>query len=101
MPCACARRTAPSTTASPATAGGRPSTTAPPLLEVHLFDFSGDLYGKTLAVSFLAWLRPEKKFASADALIAAMNDDSAAARAIQAAAGPGNDLDRALGAVGV
>ena len=77
--------------------GRRPTfDNGPPLLEVHLFDFAGDLYGKTLAVSFLAWLRPEKKFASADALIAAMDADSAAARAIQAAAGPGSDLDRAL-----
>ena len=72
-----------------------------PLLEVHLFDFSGDLYGQTLAVSFLAWLRPEQKFAAVDALIAQMNDDSAAAKAVQAAAGPGSDLDRALAEVGV
>ncbi len=70
-----------------------------PLLEVHLFDFAGDLYGKTLVVSFLAWLRPERKFASVDALIAAMGDDSAAARAVQAAAGAGSDLDRALAGV--
>ena len=72
-----------------------------PLLEVHLFGFAGDLYGKTLAVSFLAWLRPEKKFASFDALIAAMNDDSAAAKAVQAAAGLGSDLDRALAGIAV
>jgi len=72
-----------------------------PLFEVHLFDFAGDLYGKTLVVSFLAWLRPEKKFASADALIAAMNDDSTAARAVQAGASPGNNLDRALAEVGL
>ena len=72
----------------------------PPLLEVYLFDFAGDLYGKTLVVSFLDWLRPEKKFASVDALIAAIHGDSAAARAIQATAGPGSDLDRALARVG-
>jgi len=72
-----------------------------PLFEVHLFDFAGDLYGKTLMVSFLAWLRPELKFDSADALIAAMNGDSAAAKAIQASAGPGSDLDRALAGVGL
>ncbi len=81
--------------------GRRPTfDNGPPLLEVNLFDFAGDLYGKTLAVSFLAWLRPEKKFASVDALIAAMHEDSAAARAIQAAAGPGSDLDRALARIG-
>jgi riboflavin kinase / FMN adenylyltransferase len=72
-----------------------------PLLEVHLFDFAGDLYGKTLAVSFLAWLRPELKFDSVDALIAQMHADSAAARAVQAAADMGSDLDRALAAVGI
>jgi riboflavin kinase/FMN adenylyltransferase len=82
--------------------GRRPTfDNGPPLFEVHLFDFAGDLYGKTLVVSFLAWLRPEKKFASADALIAAMSDDSTAARAVQAGAGPGNNLDRALGEVGL
>ncbi len=82
--------------------GRRPTfDNGPPLLEAHLFDFAGDLYGKTLIVSFLAWLRPERKFASADALIAAMHDDSAAARAIQAAAGPGSALDQALAEVGV
>ena len=72
-----------------------------PLLEAHVFDFHGDLYGSTILVTFLAWLRPEKKFPSVDALIAAMHDDSAAARAVQAASGAGTDLDRALAAVGV
>lgn len=72
-----------------------------PLLEAHVFDFNGDLYGSTVAVSFLAWLRPEKKFPSVDALIAAMHEDSAAARGIQAAAGSGTGLDRALAAVSV
>ena len=28
------------------------------LLEVFLFDFSGDLYGKTIDVAFIAWIRP-------------------------------------------
>jgi riboflavin kinase/FMN adenylyltransferase len=82
--------------------GRRPTfDNGPPLLEVHLFDFAGDLYGKTLVVSFLAWLRSERKFASVDALIAQMHGDSAAAKAIQAAAGPGSDLDRALAEVGI
>jgi riboflavin kinase / FMN adenylyltransferase len=72
-----------------------------PLLEVYLFDFAGDLYGKTLVVSFLAWLRPEQKFASADALITQMHADSAAAKAFLVAADLGSDLDRALSGVGI
>ncbi|WP_132030143.1 bifunctional riboflavin kinase/FAD synthetase [Aquabacter spiritensis] len=54
------------------------------LLEVHLFDFSGDLYGRTLEVAFHAYLRPELKFDSVDALIVQMDADSAAAREILA-----------------
>ena len=52
-----------------------------PLLEVHLFDFSGDLYGQEVAVELLAFLRGEEKFASAEALIAQMDVDSARAKA--------------------
>ena len=51
-----------------------------PLLEVFLFDFSGDLYGKHLAVELIAYLRPELHFDSADALKAQMARDSDAAR---------------------
>lgn len=39
-----------------------------PLLEVHFFGFSGDLYGALIAVEFIAYLRPEKKFDTIDAL---------------------------------
>ena len=42
-----------------------------PLLEVHLFDFSGDLYGETIDVAFIGWIRPELKFDSVDALVRA------------------------------
>ena len=52
-----------------------------PLLEVFLFDFSGDLYGKTIDVAFEAYLRPELKFDSLEALKARMAEDVAAARA--------------------
>ncbi|MFC0217848.1 bifunctional riboflavin kinase/FAD synthetase [Pseudochelatococcus lubricantis] len=55
-----------------------------PLLETHLFDFSGDLYGKQPEVEFLAWLRPELKFDDVDALVVQMDRDSAGARAIAA-----------------
>ena len=56
------------TTASPASAGGRCSTPAHVLLEVFLFDFTGDLYGKMIDVAFIDWIRPEMKF-DAGALI--------------------------------
>lgn len=56
--------------------------TSKPLLEVHLFDFSGDLYGKKLIVQFVAWMRPEAKFDGLEALVAQIKADAAAARAI-------------------
>jgi riboflavin kinase/FMN adenylyltransferase len=57
-----------------------------PLLEVFLFDFSGDLYGATLDVAFIGFIREELKFDGVDALIAQMDDDSARARAMLAKA---------------
>jgi len=57
-----------------------------PLLEVFLFDFNGDLYGATLDVAFIAFIRDELKFDNVPALVAQMNDDSAKARAALAAA---------------
>ncbi|HLJ70257.1 MAG TPA: bifunctional riboflavin kinase/FAD synthetase [Roseiarcus sp.] len=51
-----------------------------PLLEVFLFDFSGDLYGKTMDVAFEAYLRPELKFESLEALKARMAEDVERAR---------------------
>ncbi len=51
------------------------------LLEVFLFDFAGDLYGRKIDVAFIGWIRPELKFTSADELIAQMHDDARAARA--------------------
>ncbi len=38
------------------------------LLEVHIFEFSGDCYGEDVDVEFAAFLRPEKKFRSIEAL---------------------------------
>ncbi|MBZ9934726.1 bifunctional riboflavin kinase/FAD synthetase [Mesorhizobium sp. BR1-1-16] len=66
------------------------------ILEAHVFDFAGDLYGETVAVTFHAFLRGEERFTSIDALIAQMDLDSLAARAILAAAGPGSDVDLRL-----
>jgi riboflavin kinase/FMN adenylyltransferase len=57
-----------------------------PLLEIFLFDFDGDLYGKTLDIAFIAFIRDELKFGSVDALVAQMDDDSARARERLAAA---------------
>lgn len=57
-----------------------------PNFEVHLFDFVGDLYGAEIDCALLAFLRPEARFASVDALIAQMDRDSADARAILATA---------------
>lgn len=51
------------------------------LLEVHVFDFSGDLYGRHLQVEFCARLREERRFESLDALAAQIDRDARAARA--------------------
>ena len=53
-----------------------------PLLEVFLFDFDGDLYGKYLSVELIRYIRPEAKFPSQDALIAQIAADAAKAREI-------------------
>jgi riboflavin kinase/FMN adenylyltransferase len=52
------------------------------LLEVHLFDFEGDIYGHHMAVSFIDYLRPEQKFNGLDELKAQIAKDSAKAREI-------------------
>jgi len=56
-----------------------------PLLEVHLFDFDRDIYGRYIHVDFVARLRNEEKFDDVRDLVAQMHRDSAAARAILAA----------------
>jgi riboflavin kinase/FMN adenylyltransferase len=67
-----------------------------PLLEVHVFDFAGSLYGERVTVTFYDWLRGEERFASAAALVAQMHVDSARAKAALASAGPATALDQAL-----
>ena len=57
-----------------------------PLLEVFLFDFNGDLYGETLDIAFIGFIREELKFDHVDALIHRMDQDAAEARALLAAA---------------
>jgi riboflavin kinase / FMN adenylyltransferase len=56
-----------------------------PLMEAHLFDFDGDLYGKHLSVELIRYIRPEAKFPDLAALIAQIGQDAEAARAILAA----------------
>lgn len=52
-------------------------------VEVHLLDWSGDLYGQTLTVSLEEFMRPEQKFASLDELKAQILADCEAARKYQ------------------
>ena len=59
------------------------------LLEVYLFDFSGNLYGRHLDVEFLQRLRSEQRFDSLEALRAQMDLDAAAARDYFSAFGAG------------
>ncbi len=56
------------------------------LLEIFLFDFDRDLYGKTLDVAFIHWIRPELNFASVDDLVRRMDEDCGLARAALARA---------------
>ena len=55
-------------------------------LEVHLFDFDRNIYGKRIEVRFLSKIRDEKKFPSIDAMVAQMDRDAAQARAYFATA---------------
>jgi riboflavin kinase/FMN adenylyltransferase len=71
-----------------ASLGWRPTVAGKrPLLEVHAFDFAGDLYGTHLEVALLERLRPEEHFDSLDALVEQMHEDAHAARAALAARG--------------
>lgn len=67
--------------------GIRPSFDPPKeLLEPHLFDFSGDLYGQSIDVALIEFLRPEAKFETLEALKAQMAQDCDRAREILARA---------------
>jgi riboflavin kinase/FMN adenylyltransferase len=64
-----------------ASLGTRPTVNGTePLLEVHVFDFDGDLYGRLIEVEFVAKLRDEVKFDGLDSMIAQMKVDAANAR---------------------
>ncbi len=73
--------------------GRRPTfDNGPPLLEVFLFDFEGDLYGRRVQVEFVAWIRGEERFATVEALVAQMQRDSQAARQALAGAGKARSM---------
>ena len=67
------------------------------LLEVFLFDFSGDLYDRSLDVAVIAWIRPEFKFEAVDDLIRRMEEDC---RIAQMALKRAGDAFPPLGVVG-
>ncbi len=66
-----------------ASLGTRPTVNGTePLLEAHVFDFDGDLYGREIEVEFVAKLREERRFDSLDALVEQMQRDAAEARSV-------------------
>jgi riboflavin kinase/FMN adenylyltransferase len=68
--------------------GTRPTVDdGPPLLEVHLLDFDGNLYGQEMEVEFIERIRDERKFDSLSSLAAQMKRDKERARAILAVRG--------------
>ncbi len=68
--------------------GTRPTVDdGPPLLEVHILDFDGDLYGREIEVEFIERIRDELKFDSISSLAAEMERDKQRARAILAVRG--------------
>jgi riboflavin kinase/FMN adenylyltransferase len=64
-----------------------------PMLEVFLFGFDGDLYGREIAVEFVDYVRADAKFASVEALKEQIAEDCAQAQAALEAA-PASPLDR-------
>ncbi len=81
---ACRAHTAHGTFAAVTNIGVRPTFegTPQPTIEAHLLDFSGNLYGHTLRLDFVAHLRPEQKFPGLEALVAQIRRDVASARSI-------------------
>jgi riboflavin kinase / FMN adenylyltransferase len=47
-------------------------------IEIHLFDFDNDIYGQSVRVEFLEWIRPDMKFGNLEELIAALHQDRTA-----------------------
>ena len=47
-----------------------------PVMETHLLDFNADIYGKTIKLQFISFIRPERKFGSVDELISQIGKDA-------------------------
>ncbi|HBQ48258.1 MAG TPA: riboflavin biosynthesis protein RibF, partial [Hyphomonas atlantica] len=67
---------------------GRTPTTGlrDPLLEAHIFDFDGDIYGRWMEVQIISYMRPELHFESLDAMVVQMGKDVIEAKQRLAAA---------------
>lgn len=69
--------------ASVSSLGTRPTVDGvEPLLEAHVFDFDGDLYGRRIEVEFVAKLRDEEKFDDLPSLVRQMDEDARQARRV-------------------
>lgn len=69
-----------------ASVGSRPTFAGTkPILEVHLFDFDEDVYGKYIHVDFIEWLREQEKFDMVEDLVAQMDVDADNAKSALAA----------------
>lgn len=67
-----------------------------PVFETFVFDFAGNLYGKTIAITPISYLRPELKFDGVQPLIDQMNIDAEEGRALLSAFDGFTPLDRAI-----
>ncbi|MDR6633484.1 riboflavin kinase/FMN adenylyltransferase [Phyllobacterium sp. 1468] len=78
--------------------GRRPTvdTDGEPLLETYVFDFNGDLYGETCAVSFFGYLRGEEKFDGLEPMMQQIKRDEEEARALLQGVQPLSALDQTI-----
>lgn len=70
-----------------------------PLLEVHLINFSGNLYGERVVVTFFGWIRPELRFSSVEELVAEMTKDRETACDMLEDPSPASPLDVTLATI--
>lgn len=77
--------------------GRRPTFYAEPgsrLLEAHLLDFNGDLYGRSVVIDVVCWLRDQMRFETGDHLIAQLHQDVEATRRALCDQPSGSRLDQ-------